>query len=195
MSAGLKSEQDLVANNNHLRIIGGFWRSRQIQFINTEKIRPTPDRVRETLFNWLAGHIEGAVCLDLFAGSGALAFEAISRGGKFATLVDDDAKIVAQLKQQKEILQTNAVEIKQQHALKYVRDDDKQYDVIFLDPPFNSDQLRKVIPLLLEKRLLSSTGLLYVESPSNQDTPQELKTLICVREKITGEVRYALYSH
>lgn len=195
MSAGLKSEQDLVANNNHLRIIGGFWRSRQIQFINTEKIRPTPDRVRETLFNWLAGHIEGAVCLDLFAGSGALAFEAISRGGKFATLVDDDAKIVAQLKQQKEILQTNAVEIKQQHALKYVRDDDKQYDVIFLDPPFNSDQLRKVIPLLLEKRLLSSTGLLYVESPSNQDTPQELKTLNCVREKITGEVRYALYSH
>ena len=195
MSAGLKSEQDLVANNNHLRIIGGFWRSRQIQFINTEKIRPTPDRVRETLFNWLAGHIEDAVCLDLFAGSGALAFEAISRGGKFATLVDDDAKIVAQLKQQKEILQTNAVEIKQQHALKYVRDDDKQYDVIFLDPPFNSDQLRKVIPLLLEKRLLSLTGLLYVESPSNQDTPQELKTLNCVREKIAGEVRYALYSH
>ena len=195
MLADLRAKQDLVANNNHLRIIGGYWRSRQIQFINNEKIRPTPDRVRETLFNWLAGHIEGAVCLDLFAGSGALAFEAVSRGARYATLVDDDAKIVAQLNQQKEILQTNAVEIKQQHALKYVRDDDKQYDVIFLDPPFNSDQLRKVIPLLLEKQLLSATGLLYVESPSNQATPQELKTLNCVREKITGEVRYALYSH
>ena len=184
-----------MANNNHLRIIGGFWRSRQIRFINTKKIRPTPDRVRETLFNWLASHIEGAVCLDLFAGSGALAFEAISRGAKHATLVDDDAKIVTQLEQQKKILQTDAVEIKKMQALKYLRNDDKQYDVIFLDPPFNSDQLYKIIPLLFEKRLLSSAGLLYVESPSNQAIPKELKTLNCVREKITGEVRYALYSH
>ena len=139
MLADLKVVQELVANNNHLRIIGGTWRSRRIQFINTEKIRPTPDRIRETLFNWLASHINDAVCLDLFAGSGALAFEAISRGAQYAILVDDDANIVAQLKQQKKILQTDAVEIKLQNALNYVREDDKHYDVIFLDPPFHSD--------------------------------------------------------
>ena len=184
-----------MANNNNLRIIGGMWRSRRVHFINSKKIRPTPDRVRETLFNWLANYVENALCLDLFAGSGALAFEAVSRGAKHAILVEEDAKIVAQLKQQKEIFQTNAVEIKHQNALKYIQADTKQYDIIFLDPPFNSDLLEKTVSLLIERQLLSSKGLLYVESAANQPVSEPLKTLTCVREKISGEVRYALYSH
>ena len=184
-----------MANNNNLRIIGGVWRSRRVHFINSKKIRPTPDRVRETLFNWLANHIVGALCLDLFAGSGTLAFEAVSRGAKHAILVEEDAKIVAQLKQQKEIFQTNAAVIKHQNALKYIQADTKQYDIIFLDPPFNSDLLEKTVSLLIERQLLSSKGLLYVESAANQSVSEPLITLTCVREKISGEVRYALYSH
>ena len=183
-----------MANKNNLRIIGGKWRSRRIQFLNSKKIRPTPDRVRETLFNWLANHIEGAVCLDLFAGSGALAFEAVSRGAKHAILVEEDAKIVVQLNQQKEIFKTNAIEIKQQNALKYIQADTKQYDIVFLDPPFNSDLLEKTVMLLMERQLLSSKGLMYVESAANISVPEPLNTLTCVREKISGEVRYALYT-
>ena len=183
-----------MANKSSLRIIGGNWRSRRIQFINSEKIRPTPDRVRETVFNWLAEYIQGASCLDLFAGSGALAFEAISRGAGKAVLVEDDAKIVAQLKKQKELLQTDAVEIKQQNALSYVKEANQQYDVVFLDPPFNTNFLNKIIPMILENQLLSPNGLLYVESSSSESVNQELISLNCVREKVTGEVRYALYS-
>ncbi len=184
-----------MANKNSLRIIGGVWRSRHIHFINSKKIRPTPDRVRETLFNWLANYVEGSTCLDLYAGSGALAFEAISRGAKHAILVDEDAKIVAQLKKQKEIFQAHTIEIKLQNALKFIQADTKQYDIIFLDPPFNSDLLEKTMSLLIEKQLLSLKGLLYVESAASQSVPKLLKTLSCVREKISGEVRYALYSH
>ena len=183
-----------MANKNSLRIIGGNWRSRRIQFINSEKIRPTPDRVRETVFNWLVGYIDGAYCLDLFAGSGALAFEAISRGAKHTILVDNDDQIVTQLKQQKELLQTDAAEIKLQNALSYVREVDQQYDVIFLDPPFNTDDLDKIIPAILEKKLITAKGLLYVESFSGTPTNKNLISLKCIREKIAGEVRYALYS-
>ena len=184
-----------MSNNNTLRIIGGVWRSRRIHFINSKKIRPTPDRVRETLFNWLANYLEDAFCLDLFAGSGALAFEAVSRGARHAILVEEDAKIVAQLKQQKENFHTTAIEIKHQNALKYIQADTKQYDIIFLDPPFNSDLLEKTVMLLIEQQLLSSKGLMYVESAANMSVPEPLKTLNCVREKISGEVHYALYSH
>ncbi len=194
MLADQKLNQILVANKNSLRIIGGKWRSRRIQFINSEKIRPTPDRVRETVFNWLTGYINGANCLDLFAGSGALAFEAISRGAQHAVLVEDDVKIVTQLKQQKELLQADTVEIKQQNALSYVRELNQQYDVIFLDPPFNTDFLDKVIPVILKKQLISPSGLLYVESSSSKPACKDLNSLNCVREKVTGEVRYALYS-
>ena len=184
-----------MANKNNLRIIGGVWRSRRINFINSKKIRPTPDRVRETLFNWIANYVEGALCLDLFAGSGALAFEAVSRGAKHAILVEEDAKIISQLNLQKEVLHTNAIEIKQQNALKYIQTESKQYDIIFLDLPFNSDLLEKTVPLVLEHQLLSSKGVLYVESAANQSVPEALKTLTCVREKISGEVRYALYTY
>ena len=186
-----------MAKSNSLRIIGGTWRSRRVQFIDSPKIRPTPDRVRETLFNWLASNISGATCLDLFAGSGALGFEAISRGAGRAVLVEEDARIAATLNEQKDQLNAQTIEINNQNALTYLQNENQQYDVIFLDPPFDSDLLEKVIPIILKRNLLSANGLLYIESASQQKTINSLEklleTLNCIREKISGEVRYALY--
>ena len=183
--------------NNSLRIIGGTWRSRRLQFIDSPKIRPTPDRVRETLFNWLANDIKGSVCLDLFAGSGALGFEAMSRGADRVTLVEEDARIAAMLSEQKELFDAQEIEIKNQNALTYLPNANQQYDLIFLDPPFYSDLLEKVIPIILKQKLLNANGLIYVESAAQQKMIQSLEILLeslyCIREKVSGEVRYALY--
>lgn len=187
-----------MAKCNSLRIIGGTWRSRRIQFIDSPKIRPTPDRVRETLFNWLASNINGAICLDLFAGSGALGFEAISRGADQVVLVEEDARIAAILNEQKDQFNAQTIEIRNQNALTYLQNENQQYDVIFLDPPFDSDLLEKVIPTILKQQLLNTHGLLYVESAAQQKSTKNveilLETLSCIREKVSGEVRYALYA-
>ncbi len=186
-----------LAKSNSLRIIGGTWRSRRVQFIDSPKIRPTPDRVRETLFNWLASKINGATCLDLFAGSGALGFEAISRGADRVVLVEEDARIAAMLNEQKNQFKAQTIEIRNQNALTYLKNENQQYDVIFLDPPFDSDLLEKVIPMILKQKLLNAHGLLYVESAVQQKHIKSLEilleTLSCVHEKVSGEVRYALY--
>jgi len=186
-----------LANSNSLRIIGGAWRSRRIQFIDSPKIRPTPDRVRETVFNWLASSIDGASCLDVFAGSGALGFEAASRGAKEVVMIEEDARIAATLNQQLEKLQTEnlSIEIQNQNALSYLPNISKKFDVIFLDPPFDSELLSKVVPMILEQKLLSIKGLLYVETAAKQGLPESLNSLNCIREKTSGEVCYALYEN
>ena len=186
-----------VANSNSLRIIGGTWRSRRLQFIDSPKIRPTPDRVRETLFNWLANDINGSVCLDLFAGSGVLGFEAISRGADHVVLVEEDPRIAATLNEQKDLFNTQQIDVRNQNALTYLQNVKQQYDVIFLDPPFDSDLLEKVIPMIFKQKLLNVNGLLYVESAAQQKSIKNLEILLealnCIREKVSGEVRYALY--
>jgi 16S rRNA (guanine966-N2)-methyltransferase len=193
------SPSNKLANSNSLRIIGGAWRSRRIQFIDSSKIRPTPDRVRETLFNWLAPSINGASCLDLFSGSGALGFEAASRGARQVVMVEEDARIAAMLKQQKDLLQTAPIdidqnlEVKNQNALVYLPNVSQQFDVIFLDPPFGSELLIKIIPMILEQQLLSKHGVLYVESAAKQELPTSLEALNRIREKTNGDVCYALY--
>jgi 16S rRNA (guanine966-N2)-methyltransferase len=195
------SPSSKLANSNSLRIIGGAWRSRRIQFIDSPKIRPTPDRVRETLFNWLTATINGASCLDLFAGSGALGFESASRGARQVVMVEEDARIAATLKQQKDLLQTPTadgaiaqnIEVKNQNALAYLPNVKQQFDVIFLDPPFDSMLLEKIVPMILEQNILSQQGVLYVESAAKQELPPSLKELNCIREKTNGEVCYALF--
>lgn len=199
------SPSNKLANSNSLRIIGGAWRSRRIQFIDSPKIRPTPDRVRETLFNWLTATINGASCLDLFAGSGALGFEAASRGARQVVMVEEDARIAATLKQQRHLLQASAtdgaiaivqdqnIDVKNQNALTYLANVAQQFDVIFLDPPFDSELLEKIVPMILEHKLLSQQGVLYIESAAKQELPLSLKELNCLREKTNGEVCYALY--
>ena len=158
------------------------------------------------MFNWLTATINGASCLDLFAGSGALAFESASRGAKQVVLVEEDARIAATLKQQKELLQTSvsrdgdyahahsqALEVKNQNALVYLTNVSQQFDVIYLDPPFDSELLEKTVPMILERKLLSTGGVLYVESAAKQELPDSLSQLNCLHKKSNGEVCYALY--
>ena len=156
---------------NSLRIIGGVWRSRRIQFADSPQIRPTPDRVRETLFNWLADRITGARCLDLFAGSGALGFEAASRGAGHVVQVDSDASVVAMLAKQKQALEAQQVDIVQQDALEYLDRVTQSFDIVFLDPPFGEALQQQVLSVLLARRLVSASGLVYVECPAQAAYP------------------------
>ncbi len=148
---------------NRVRIIGGEWRSRIIGFPSHKDLRPTPDRVRETLFNWLGQELTGKDCLDLFAGSGALGFEAASRGARRVVMVEHDAIAWRALRENIAALAAQSVELKRADALEFLRADPGCYDVVFLDPPFRADYLRQVFPVLAPR--LAPGAMVYVEAP------------------------------
>jgi 16S rRNA (guanine966-N2)-methyltransferase len=145
-----------------VRIIGGDYRRRLIDFPDAEGLRPTPDRVRETLFNWLGQTLYGKRCLDLFAGSGALGFEAASRGAEQVVMVENNRKVYQALQENARKLGCANVALHHADGLEFVRRDSGRYDVIFLDPPFSAAYLPKLTPLLAER--LAVDGVVYVES-------------------------------
>ena len=152
---------------NQLRIIGGLWRSRRLDFPDGDGLRPTPDRVRETLFNWLGQDLSGKHCLDLFAGAGALGFEAASRGAARVVLVDDAKKVVQALKKNIAALgASGAVEVVGMDVLRYLSlresSGERRFDVVFLDPPYRQDWLSRLEPWL--PSLLEPDAALYVEA-------------------------------
>ncbi|WP_350283748.1 16S rRNA (guanine(966)-N(2))-methyltransferase RsmD [Nitrosomonas sp.] len=151
-----------MVKTDRIRIIGGQWRSRLIQFADDELLRPTPDRVRETLFNWLGQDLRGKTCLDLFAGSGALGFEAASRGARQVTMIEQNMKAVRNLRSSIEKLGASQVQLEHADARVFLTTGSGRYDVIFVDPPFKSGLLAEVLPLLPAK--LEEDGLVYVES-------------------------------
>jgi len=146
---------------NRVRIIGGAWRSRLLAFPPRPELRPTPDRVRETVFNWLGQDLTGRNCLDLFAGSGALGFEAASRGARRVVMVEHDAATFRALEASRNALDASAVELKRADALEFLRAEDGVYDVVFVDPPYRSDLWPRVAPLL--PRHLAPQALVYLE--------------------------------
>ncbi|HUO44467.1 MAG TPA: 16S rRNA (guanine(966)-N(2))-methyltransferase RsmD [Burkholderiales bacterium] len=148
---------------NRVRIVGGVWRSRILSFTPRPDLRPTPDRVRETLFNWLGQDLTGKICLDLFAGSGALGFEAASRGAGRVTMVERDARVFEALRENAAVLDARAVELRRADALEFLRADRGRYDVVFVDPPFRSNALPQVLALLPSR--LAPQALVYVEMP------------------------------
>src|SRR3954465_14494669 len=143
--------QPMPAAKNQVRIIGGEWRSRLINFEPRADLRPTPDRVRETLFNWLGQDLTGKTCLDLFAGSGALGFEAASRGAERVVMIESDPVAWRALQDNVARLKASAVELKRGDALEFLRADDGCYAVLFLDPPFSGNMLSQVLPLVNER--------------------------------------------
>ncbi|MFT5720221.1 MAG: 16S rRNA (guanine966-N2)-methyltransferase [Motiliproteus sp.] len=153
--------------NNKLRIIGGRWRSRKLEFASLPGLRPTTDRVRETLFNWLQQQVPGARCLDLFAGSGALGLEALSRGAKQVTLVDSAAVVVQQLRQNLALLgaEQDASVIHSQ-AIRWLQDapTEQTFDLVFLDPPFAQGMLAGCCEALEQQALLSPQSWIYIEA-------------------------------
>lgn len=179
---------------NQLRIIGGEWRGRKLRFPDAPNLRPTPDRVRETIFNWLSPIINGAHCLDLFAGSGALGLEALSRGAASTTFVDSHKKVVQALKSHLDLLSSNdRAKVFELDGIKFLKGEVQKYDLVFLDPPYHLDFMRKVIPLLEANEWLAKDAKIYLEIEKRQSLPvlpvnwQELKV------KTAGEVKYFLF--
>ena len=172
---------------NEVRIVGGTWRSRRIRFAPNPSLRPTPDRVRETLFNWLGQDLTGLTCLDLFAGSGALGFEAASRGATRVVMVECDRTASAALERNKQVLGASQVELARGDALEFVRRDRAEYDVIFLDPPFRAGYGERLLPLLPPRMLPDAS--VYYESAETMQWPPGWSV---AKEGRAGQVVYQL---
>lgn len=147
---------------NNVRIGGGQWRSRLLRFPDVPGLRPTPDRVRQTLFNWLGQDLEGLICLDLFSGTGALGFEALSRAADKVVLVEQSLPAYKSLLENKKMLDAAKAEIVHSDALQFLAANRQRFDVVFLDPPFNQGWLPRLLPLM--QAHLAPKGLLYVEA-------------------------------
>lgn len=149
--------------DNRVRIIGGLWRSRLLQFPDGNGLRPTGDRVRETLFNWLGQTLHGKVCLDLFAGSGALGFEAASRGAERVVMIESNEDAIGALTESKRLLDASQCEIKRSDALAYLRRPGCRFDIIFVDPPFATGALAEVLHQIGRGDCIARDGKVYVE--------------------------------
>ena len=146
-----------------LRIIAGEWRRRRIFFDSSTELRPTTDAARETLFNWMQDRIEGAVCLDLFAGSGALGFEALSRGAGEVVLVDSNRRCIKSLHQTAKELQTELCTIVHRDALVYLQQCNWKFDIVFLDPPYRSGLAVEALRKLDSTNSLNLDARIYLE--------------------------------
>lgn len=176
---------------NRLRIIAGRWRGVPISFPDRPELRPTPDRVRETIFNWLQPVIVGARCLDLFAGSGALGFESLSRGAAHVAFVDRDPHIVRHLEATAHKLATADARFIASDAMGYLAGEPTPFDIVFLDPPYASDVLSAVC-LQLGRGWLRPSAWVYVEASAEVGLPALPAGWSIHRSKAAGQVGYHL---
>jgi 16S rRNA (guanine966-N2)-methyltransferase len=174
-----------------LRIIGGRWRGRRLDVSESEGLRPTPDRVRETLFNWLQPYIAGANCLDLFAGTGALCLEALSRGATQVVMVEKAAHVAQQLRRHVEKLEATGAEVVPADAVEFLQREPRVFDIVFLDPPFKSDLIAECAALVETRGWIKPGGLVYIEAPSRME-PLLPATWQLIRSKKAGQVGYHL---
>jgi 16S rRNA (guanine966-N2)-methyltransferase len=174
-----------------VRIIAGLYRGKKLHFPAVEGLRPTPDRVKETLFNWLMPVIQGARCLDAFAGSGSLGFEAFSRGAQRVVLIEASIPVYKNLKKNAVSLSAENIAILNTKAEAYLQTTSESFDIIFLDPPFAEEHIPLCLSHLAQTKTLVKGGLLYLESPSKP----ELNPLLWKerRSKQAGRVFYTLY--
>jgi len=180
---------------NQLRIVGGKWRSRRLPFVCAEGVRPTLDRFRETLFNWLMFDVEGARCLDLFAGSGALGLEALSRGAKDVIFVDVSPQVIRQIKDNLNALESKAGQTNLSDARAWLQNQkpDQAFDIVFLDPPFHSGLLTQACSLLETAGWLSQRALIYVESQPGFDCESIPKQWHLSQSKLTKTKEFYLF--
>lgn len=183
-----------ATRSSQVRIIGGQWRSRKLNVPEAPGLRPTPDRVRETLFNWLAPYIQGARVLDAFTGSGALFLEAMSRGASTGLALDSNSDAIDNLRSNLALLQCDNAEALQVDALQYLGSSSEQgFDIVLLDPPFHQDLLLKTCELLEANHWLNSRAWIYTESEQAPSTLGVPNTWRLHREKHSGQVHYALW--
>lgn len=178
---------------NKLRIIGGQWRSRVITFDDLPGLRPTPQRVRETLFNWLQPTILASRCLDLFAGSGALGFEAASRGAKAVTQVENNLQAYRSLTANAKALNAMQITLVHQDAMAFLAGAAEPYDLVFLDPPFVSDYTEMLCHKLEQNGWLNPEALCYIEAPAQRPLQALPSNWHRLKSKKAGDVGYYLY--
>lgn len=182
--------------HNVVRINAGVWRSRIIKFPDVIGLRPTPERVRQTVFNWLGQELTGLNCLDLFAGTGVMGFEALSRGASSAALVELAKPAIIALNENKKLLQATQAAIFSQDAVQFLTQNSAQkFDVVFCDPPYNQGWLPKIFPLL--KPLLTVESKVYVEAEFALDSAQNVMPNFAqdwqiLKQKKAGNVFYHL---
>lgn len=179
--------------SNQLRIIGGKWRSRQISFDDAPGLRPTPSRVRETLFNWLQGDIHDSRCLDLFAGSGALGFEAASRGAGLVVQVESNPIVHKKLQENASKLMAENIQVKLDKVDNYLLSEPIQFDLVFMDPPFGKNYLVDVCCKLESGGWLTDHAKIYLESEVGVDLASIPQSWEMLKSKKAGEVSYFLY--
>lgn len=179
---------------NQLRIIAGKWRGRKISFIDQDGLRPSPNRVRETLFNWLQTDIVASNCLDLFAGSGALSFEAASRGANHITCLELNAESAVCIKENLYVLQADQITLLQQDALNFLKTTkpENKYDLAFLDPPFSEALLEESCNLLERYSWLTDDAKIYLESDQALDKYALPTNWELIKQKKAGQVYYGL---
>lgn len=188
MSQNRKQSKSSSTANNTLRIIGGRWRSRKLNFVSAEGLRPTPDRVRETLFNWLQMHMPYSRCLDLFAGSGALGLEALSRGSFEVTFVEKNRAAAQQIKANLELLGSEN-QVDNTDAESYLATAVDPFDIIFLDPPFRKGLIPKVLSTIIERKLIKDTSRIYLEHESEETYDWSEWGLEVSKETSAGQVK------
>jgi 16S rRNA (guanine966-N2)-methyltransferase len=175
-----------------LRIIGGEWRGRKIHFPPVAAIRPTPDRVRETVFNWLQSAVTGRRCLDLYAGSGALGLEALSRGAREVVFVDLEPAVSRHLLETLQVLGCDRGRVVRSDARSFLAGAAEPFDIIFLDPPFGESVLADVCRRIDAGGWLAPGGLVYLEAPASAGPPELPRGWSLLKSKRAGEVGYHL---
>ena len=178
-----------------LRIVAGNWRSRLLDIADVEGLRPTSERIRETLFNWLAPRIHGARCLDAYAGTGALGLEALSRGAGSVVFVEKSPVAAKQLRRNIDVLDARGATVLHQDTLRYLRDTAAgPFDLVFLDPPFADELVEETCRLLAQQHLLADNALVYIELAKNGVGAQLPSGWQVQKNKTAGNVRYMLVS-
>ena len=176
-----------------LRIIAGKWRGRKLSIADVEGLRPTPDRVRETVFNWLQPYMGDAMCLDLCAGSGALGIEAASRGAQHVTMVELNAKAAQQLRTHVNDLKTEQCQIIQSTAQQFLASNTQRYNIVFIDPPYQASLWVEIAERLITHQALADNAIIYLECPSKAELPKVPLQWQLLKDKQAGEVRYCLF--
>lgn len=176
-----------------VRIIGGQWRGRRLSFPVVEGLRPTSDRIRETVFNWLQPHLPGAVCLDLFSGSGALGFESASRGAEKVDMIELDLQAYKQLQANKIMLNAEQCALFRQPAQQFLTQSATTYNIVFLDPPFEANLWSEMINLLTQRNVLQQGSLVYLEYSKYQNVDQLSDNWHLIKDKQAGDVKYCLF--
>lgn len=187
------SKKGKSSMTGQIRIIGGQWRGRKLPVPDSDGLRPTTDRVRETLFNWLAPYIAGSRCLDCFAGSGALTLEALSRYAAKAIMLEKQRSIAAQLQQNLQCVDAKQAKVVQTDTLGWLEQSGQPFDIVFIDPPFRQGLIDPVMLLLEKNHWLSNDAWIYIECEAEHKQLEVPTHWRLHREKQAGQVIYRLY--